>query len=163
MTRHQCQLTHAYLNSKADELATFGLKMLQEKPRVPIDPHTAIQFHLMGRTITRDLKQAVRELLLLPLLQKNSYDKFGWSNTVFDTVDWDIFRPVYKRYIVKNGIQWIHKLCIRKLPTGERVHKRDHFRDKRCASCWHAVEDYNHIFSCFKRKSRRKASSTNTL
>jgi hypothetical protein len=43
----------AYLNSEADELATNGLKSLQEKPRVPLDPQTAIQFHLNGRTITR--------------------------------------------------------------------------------------------------------------
>jgi hypothetical protein len=46
-------LVDAYLNSGADELATHGLKFLQEKPR---DATTAIQFHLAGRTITRDLK-----------------------------------------------------------------------------------------------------------
>jgi hypothetical protein len=42
----------------------------------------------------------------------------------------------------------MHKFCIKKLPTGERVHKRDHFHDKRCASCWHTLEDNNHIFQC---------------
>jgi hypothetical protein len=30
----------AYLNSEADELATFGLKRLQEKSKVPMDPNT---------------------------------------------------------------------------------------------------------------------------
>jgi hypothetical protein len=30
----------AYLNSEADELATIGLKRLQEAPTVPMDPHT---------------------------------------------------------------------------------------------------------------------------
>jgi hypothetical protein len=43
----------AYLNSEADELATTGLKRLQEKPLVPMDPNTSIQFHIGGRTITQ--------------------------------------------------------------------------------------------------------------
>jgi hypothetical protein len=52
----------AYLNSEADELATIGLKRLQEKPQVPMDPNTNIQLHIGGRTITRDLTG----FLLLP-------------------------------------------------------------------------------------------------
>ena len=155
----------AYLNSEADELATHGLKSLQEKPRVPMDPTSAIQFHLTGRTITRDLKRTAREIISLPALKKFYQEKFGWSDTVFNTVDWDIFRPVYKKYLAKNGIQWMHKFCIGKLPTGARVHKRDHFHDKRCASCWHNIEDDNHIFSCVKRKAHRKSiiKQTNIL
>jgi hypothetical protein len=46
----------AYLNSEADELATIGLKRLQEKSNVPMDLGTIIQFHICGRTITRDFK-----------------------------------------------------------------------------------------------------------
>jgi hypothetical protein len=60
------------------------------------------------------------------------------------------------RYISNKGVQWMHKFCIKKLPTGERVHKRDHFHDKRCATCWHTLEDDNHIFQCAKRRSLRK-------
>ena len=41
----------AYLNSEADELATIGLKRLQEKPKVPMDPDTVVQYYLKGRTI----------------------------------------------------------------------------------------------------------------
>ena len=157
--------TDAYLNSEADELATIGLKMLQEKPYVPMNPSVAIQFHLKGRTITRDIKKTVREVLSLPKLRKYYYDKFGWNDTVFDSVDWDIFRPVYKKHLAQSGIQWMHKFCSRKLPTGERVHKRDHFHDKRCASCWHPIEDDNHIFTCVKRKAIRRSiiKQTNIL
>ena len=31
---------NAYINSEADELAMIGLKRLQEKPKVPMDPET---------------------------------------------------------------------------------------------------------------------------
>ncbi|OEU11448.1 hypothetical protein FRACYDRAFT_245187 [Fragilariopsis cylindrus CCMP1102] len=111
---------NAYLNSEADELATIGLKRLQEKPIVPLDPHT-----------------------------------FKWSDNIFDLIDWDIFRPVYKKHLATKGIQWIHKFCIKKLPTGERVHQRDHFHDNRCASCLED-EDDDHILQCSKRRSVRK-------
>jgi hypothetical protein len=63
---------------------------------------------------------------------------------------------VYKKNISSIGIQWLHKYCIKKLPTGERINKRDHFHDKRCASCWHSVEDDDHMFCCEKRKGQRK-------
>ena len=146
----------AYLNSEADELATMGLKRLQQKPIVPMDPNTSIQFHIEGRTITRDFKSTVREMIQVQPLRKYYCNRFNWSDNIFDVIDWDIFRPVYKKYISSSGIQWLHKYCIKKLPTGERIHKRDHFHDKRCASCWHTVEDDDHIFQCSKRRSIRK-------
>jgi hypothetical protein len=147
---------NAYLNSEADELATTGLKRLQEKPTVPMDPDTVIQFHIEGRTITRDFKRTVRETIQLPPLRTYYCNRFGWSKNVFNLIDWDVFRPTYKKYISNKGVQWLHKFCIKKLPTGERVHKRDHFHDKRCASCWHTIEDDDHIFQCNQRRSLRK-------
>ena len=60
----------------------------------------------------------------------------------------------------------MHKFFIKKLPTGERVHKRDHFHDKRYTSCWYVKEDDNHLFQCTKRRSliRKKVlSQTNLL
>jgi hypothetical protein len=147
---------NAYLNSEADELATIGLKRLQEKPIVPMDPDTVIQFHIRGRTITRDFKRTVREVIQLPQLRKFYCERFGWSDNIFEVIDWDIFRPVYKKHVSSKGVQWIHKFCIKKLPTGERIHKRDHYHDKRCASCWHTSEDDDHIFQCNKRRSLRK-------
>ena len=60
---------------------------------------------------------------------------------------------------IYSDLWWLHKFCIKRLPTGERaVHKKDHyFHNKQCASCWHSVEDDDHIFTtCTKRKSQRK-------
>ena len=48
------------------------------------------------------------------------------------------------------------KFCIKKLPTGERVHKRYHYHDRRCAPCWHVKEDDDHIFQCDERRGLRK-------
>jgi hypothetical protein len=145
----------AYLNSEADELATIGLKRLQEKPIVPLDPNTCVQFHIEGRTITRNFKNTVREIIQLKPLRKFYCIRFKWSDNIFDLIDWDIFRPVYRKHLATKGIQWIHKFCIKKLPTGERVHQRDHYHDNRCASCLED-EDDDHILQCSKRRSVRK-------
>jgi ribonuclease HI len=146
----------ASLNSEADKLATTGLNRLQDKPRVSLDPNTNIQFNIGGRTITRDFKRTVREIIQLPSLRNFYCNRFGWSDNIFDSIDRDIFRPVYKKHITNKGVQWMHKFCIKKLPTGERIHRRDHYHDKRCASCWHTLEDDDHIFQCAKRRSLRK-------
>ena len=53
----------------------MGLKKLKEKPKVRMDPDTIVQYHLKGRTITRDLKQSIRETLLVQLLKKYYCDK----------------------------------------------------------------------------------------
>jgi hypothetical protein len=146
----------AYLNSEADKLATTGLKPLQEKPIIPMDPNTIIRFHIRGRTITRDFKRAVGEIIQLPSVRKFYCKRFEWSNNIFDIIDWDIFRPVYEKYTSAKGVQWMHKFCIKKLPTGKRIHKRDHCHNKKYASYWHTLEDDNHIFQCNKRQSLRK-------
>jgi hypothetical protein len=59
----QEMLLDTYLNPEANELATTGLKRLQEKPIIPMDPDTVIQFSIGGRTITRDFKRTVREIV----------------------------------------------------------------------------------------------------
>ena len=70
---------NAYLNLGADELVTIGLKRLQEKPMVPMDLDTAIQFHIGNRTITRDLKQTTREIINLAPLKKYHCGRFRWT------------------------------------------------------------------------------------
>jgi hypothetical protein len=143
----------AYLNSEEDELATIGLERLQEKPSVPMDPYTAIQFNIGGRTITRNFKRIVREIIQLPTLRTFYCQRFDWSDNIFDVIDWDIFQPVDKKFTTAKGVQWMHKFCIKKLRTGERIHKVDHLHDKRCASCWHTIEDDNHVLQCKKEEA----------
>jgi hypothetical protein len=95
---------NAYLNSEADELATTGLRLLQEKPLVPMDPETEIQFSIKGRTITREFKRSVREIITLQPLKTFYCRKFEWDENVFDSIDWEFFCPVYRKYIAAHGI-----------------------------------------------------------
>ena len=130
-----------------------------DKEAMPLNAYLnseAIQFHINNRTMTRDLKRTIGEIIQLIPLQTYYCRRFGWSDHIFDLTDWDIFRPVYKKYLSTTKIQWMPKFCIKKLLTGERIHKRDHFHDKQCVSCWHDEEGDDHVFQCVKRRSLRK-------
>jgi hypothetical protein len=148
----------AYLNSEADELAAIGLKRLQENPKVPLDPDTVIQFQIKGRTIKRDFKRTVREIIQLPSIRKFYCERFGWSDNIFDIIDWDVFRPVYKKYISNKGVQWMHNFCIKKPPTGERVHKRDHYQ---CILLAYIRRRRPHFPMRQKKKPKKKGHQTN--
>ena len=146
----------AYLNSEADKLATIGLKRTTRKVHSTNgSKYKHSVSHRRENNKKRLQTQTVREVIQLKPLRKFYCKRFRWSDNIFDDIDWDIFRPVYKKYISSKDIQWFHKYCIKKLPTGERVHKRDHFHDKRCASCWHLVKDDDHIFTSMKRKTQQ--------
>ena len=82
------------LNIKADKLAMKGLNQLHTKPRVPLDPSSEVLIHQDGRTVTRDLKSTLCSNIHLPVLEKYYRRKFGWLNTVYGYIDWDIFTPV---------------------------------------------------------------------
>ena len=99
------------LNVDADTLATTALCVLDPKPHVPFNLDTQIQLDYRGCTITRNLKPTLREKLQLPALQRYYEDWMQWSSTTFDVIDWDIFRPVYRKQAKKN-LQWINKFCL---------------------------------------------------
>ena len=99
------------LNIKADKLVTQGLNQLHTKPRVPLDPSSEVLIHQDGRTITRDLKSTLRSNIHLPVLETYYRRKFGWSNTVYGYIDWDIFTPVCRHHKNKN-LKWTNKFLI---------------------------------------------------
>lgn len=61
-----------------------------------MDPNAVVQFHLEGRTITRDFMETVQETIQLKPLG-NFYCKiFVSSDNIFDIIDWDVFRSTYQ-------------------------------------------------------------------
>ena len=85
----------AQLNIKANALATQGLNKLDSKPKVPMDPTSEVLLHQRGRTITRDYKVSIRNNIQLLVLNEYYQERFGWTNTVYEKIDWYIFSPVY--------------------------------------------------------------------
>lgn len=63
------------LNIKANELATFSLKNLYLKPRVPLDQITGVLFHYRDHTITRDFKETIHSWYNSPSLRDSTGNK----------------------------------------------------------------------------------------
>ena len=70
-----------------------------------MDPDTIVQFHIQGRRIMRDFERTVRKMIQLAPLRNFYCNRCDWSDNIFDAVDKDIFRPVYKKHIASTGIQ----------------------------------------------------------
>ena len=54
------------------------------KAKSPHGPGHSSSVLSEGKNYYRDLKQSIREILSVPQLKKYYFDKFGWSNTIFD-------------------------------------------------------------------------------
>ena len=52
-----------------------------------MDPDTIVQFHIQGRTITRDFKWTVRKMIELAPLRNSYSNRFGWSDNIFGAID----------------------------------------------------------------------------
>ena len=146
----------AQLNIHADELATIGLRRLLPSPFVPMNPATFVQLHHTTGTITKRLSHTVRQICNLPALREYYLTNYHWSLEDFNNVDWTIFTPVYRKHSKKNQA-WTHKNCMRKLPTGSRMHRNGGNEESQCSSCRQAFEDDDHLVQCTSRpKFRRK-------
>ena len=121
-----------------------------------MDPHSCVQVHINGCTITRNLKQTVRYSIGVKELANYYCSRFEWSKRTCENIEWAIFGAAYKKRIKKN-FWWTHKFHLRKLPTRERMQKRGGCDDERCCSCGASLETDDHLLQCpnrpqFKRR-----------
>ena len=82
------------LNVHADKLATIGSNHLPSKPHIPFDPSVKIQVNFTSNTLTQNIPYFLWEKLLLQPLCQQYEDLFGWNDTEFNDIDWEIFQPV---------------------------------------------------------------------
>ena len=147
----------AQLNVHADELVTIGLHRLGPKQHVPLDTDSKVQLNYQGMTLTRNLKKNVRELIQLQDLKAYYCRRFEWTSDIFETIDWEIFSPVYNRQ-AKQGLQFANKYGIKNLPTGERMRRRCGNEDERCCSYGQRIETDDHLFNVPAEKSTGEKS-----
>lgn len=137
------------LNIHTDELATISLNNLPPKLHVPLDPLVKIQLNFDGGTITRNIPSFLRERLLLPPLRQQYVERFGQTTNEFDDIDWDIFRPVYKKW-AKKKLNWTHKFSIRNLSCSARMAKQGCTDPIECRSCRFPIKNDDPLFQCPK-------------
>lgn len=85
-TTPNIQLIPAQLNVGADELATWGLKILKPKKNVLFDPVSKKQLSVNVCTITRKIKHTLQETIHIPALQQYYKTWLNWFSTIFDAL-----------------------------------------------------------------------------
>ena len=114
-------------------------------PLVPLDPACQVLVDVRGVTVTTNLVHTLHSMLQLPALRDYYLERFHWSWDTFDTIDWANFHLAFKD---KRRRAFLVKLCLKKLPVGERLHRwADHY-DSRCPHCLQPDETDDHLFQC---------------
>ena len=89
----------AQMKVDADRLATIELREFgTEHVSVPLNPFCKVVLHIEQRTITREIERSVQEELFLRKLRIYTCDRFGWTESTFESVDWDMYSQVYSHY-----------------------------------------------------------------
>ena len=131
------------MNVDADSLATVELKEYGSiLPMVPFDPASQVLLHINGRTITGDIPSAIQNCLFAAYF----CNRFGWSPSTHDNVNWEAFSQVYSNY--PRSRKFFNQFGWKKLPVGQRLHSREAWFDDRCPSCLFHGESDDHVFQC---------------
>jgi hypothetical protein len=155
----------AQLNVDADSLATNELR---DQPNlihhVPLFPDSKVQLLL---AVARPLQETFQ------VPSANTKDIAIWFPTcssnmdglhadVTASVDWDGFAAAYKSSFQQR--KFVFKFCMKLLPTGKTLHRRESRFDNRCPACSSPEESNDHMFQCSGiRRQRWQSSTTSSL
>jgi hypothetical protein len=135
------------LNVEADALATQALHGLgSPKPYIPFDPSTEVLLTIDGRTVTRQLSASIHAQHHLAPIRKYYKQRFHWTQTTFESINWFYFSMVYRKY--PRHRTFFSKFGWKKLPVAGRLFFRQPCYDHRCPHCHQDHEDDDHLFRC---------------
>jgi hypothetical protein len=135
----------ARLNVRADELAQNQRARMRE-------PATKVttEFHhlIIGKQyFTRDSQRWLIDAASRIPIRQYYHDKYGWSTTTFNEIDWDMQYKVLIRYGT-NDQRRILKFVHDWLPTNSRLARERSSNTQRCKLCHYISEDAMHVFNC---------------
>jgi hypothetical protein len=133
------------LNIKADELATQQ-RQLMKKPKTTVTTKTK-HLRIRDMYVTRDSQQWTLDMSSNIPMQQYYQEKYGWSKTMFEEIDWDSQWRVLTNYDI-NDKRRILKFVHGWLPTNYRLHRERQQSTPRCPLCYYLEEKEAHLFQC---------------
>jgi hypothetical protein len=140
----------AVLNIMADQQATRQ-KSLMTKPATEVQNISTAQLRIQGMCITRESQKWLLHTAGRIPIQNFYNDKYGWSETTFHSIAWDIQYAVLKSFSASDQAR-ILKFVHGWLPTASRSHKEGSSNSPRCPICSAPREDNIHLFHCTNRE-----------
>ena len=131
----------------------------QQRPIVPLLPHTRVHLNVQGRTVTGRYKTTIRNAAILPSYHRYLQQRFQWSSDTLQNIDWEVLAILVSSYddhrptIVKH----LHGIA----PTGKYVHRYNIHTPAKCPSCQCEEETNDHMIQCLS--STRAQWRTDTI
>jgi ribonuclease HI len=135
----------AHLNIIADALASQQREQMQK----PVTKVTGDHCHLIikDRYITRDSKKWLLQKAGEIPIQHYYKTKYGWSRSVFDSIDWDLQQKVLRTYS-QNDQRRLLKFAHDWLPTNFRLYREEQEQSPACRLCGDLEETNDHLLRC---------------
>ena len=134
------------LNIRADELAEHARTTLKSPP-FQICPAVQATLYMNGEPITRDMKWELRNAWAASEQQKCCTNRFKWTNTVHNDMDWCSFGSAM------NTSEWHTTRFVQKFAHGWLSHHEKLFSQQRspakaCPCCENTAENETHFAHC---------------
>jgi hypothetical protein len=136
----------AVINIMADQQATRQ-RSLMDKPDKTVQNLLTAQLRINNMCITRDSEKWLLHSAGKIPLQHFYREKFGWSDSTFNAIAWDVQHSALKSFSTADQTR-ILKFVHGWLPTASRQFKEGITRSPRCPLCLAPREDNMHLFCC---------------
>jgi hypothetical protein len=143
----------AVMNIMADQLASRQ-RNLMTKPDSTVTNLATAQLRIKDVCITRDSQKWLLHSAGKIPIQSYYQEKFGWTETVFDNIAWDVQQAALKSFPVADQTRLL-KFVHGWLPTASRLFKEGTATSKRCPICQAPREDNLHLLHCTNKDMER--------
>ena len=157
--------TYWQVNDIADKLATQAREKVQNGEMVMRKPQwlpgAKASCFIQGQLVISSLKESIQKTLYEENLTTYLREKYGWSTTDLDTVDWAVHEAVVRTFSLVRGVT-VTKYIHRWLATKQKRYRQGEFQCSKCFFC-EKNEDDLHIFQCahvdFQEKRKSELGS----
>jgi hypothetical protein len=143
----------AVMNIMADQLASRQ-RNLMTKPDSTVTNLATAQLRIKDVCITRDSQKWLLHSAGKIPIQSYYQEKFGWTETVFDNIAWDVQQAALKSFPVADQTRLL-KFVHGWLPMASRLFKEGTATSKRCPICQAPREDNLHLLHCTNKEMER--------
>ena len=137
----------AQINCEADDQAErYQQEAGHPRPQPPILPTNTAQLLLNDKCINSHYTARIHEEATIPPLFKYYQERFRWSTTTRENIDWDTYKQIIRPFRSKQTtlVKHLHKIA----PTGEIAHRNDPYQKSKCPCCPQDPETNDHILQC---------------
>ncbi len=137
----------AKLNIQSDQLTTATYAAHSSSAPTPLLPSTTAALYIHNRQVTSKLKEVLMLAYYTQQMRSRYHKKFGWTQGIFDSINWQSSHAVYKRLLYSRKLASF-KLQQGLWPTTAVLHLWKEAASPNCLRCLLEPETHAHVLCC---------------